>query len=444
LESPVICGEEGWVLSYWLELATQEHVYQWLQENKPEREVKFLERDTTEIEKALLIRNEPLINLGLALYGQCSDTGRKLLGNNNKTIDKAVLSGTTVRPSFVGSSESWVEQDGVVAGLLTNDSRELLATLVQNPNLPDDLLLSLLKKNGVFKEIEEELWLYLIGSIAGNPRLGQPYPQEVIEFEDGFVAHQYSKVVIAAWALFATLAVTKDNAIRLGYLGKALYSELLVGDFDVMAAIKRWHSEEFDDYCELVRNWLCKLLTPSNLTDEQFSNLAKSDNERFRRAYYRHCMVNVERLDNIIESDEDMLILALTDNKPFLDGRFRPEVNSRIVKLACEADRDIRQSFIQKVEVARKQKAWLFTMDRDYLWLVTVIEPGIIDTNSLLRLTSIQQQVLTSGTEESSLTLADIQKYFHRLSTHLEQQIGINQVLLTVVIMGLLAIFFLK
>jgi hypothetical protein len=65
--------------SYWLSHASADVVFEWLREYRLGKYI----GETEEIEKTLIERNEPLINLGLALYGHQAETGLSFFRNGD-------------------------------------------------------------------------------------------------------------------------------------------------------------------------------------------------------------------------------------------------------------------------------------------------------------------------------------------------------------------------
>ena len=92
-------------IAYRLMHSSSETVFKWLKSNRPDDEVSP-DLDRTNLEKILLGRNDPIINIGLALYGSEPSTGLYLLHNGDGTIKKAVLSGTTISSFLVSEIEN--------------------------------------------------------------------------------------------------------------------------------------------------------------------------------------------------------------------------------------------------------------------------------------------------------------------------------------------------
>ena len=82
--------------SYWLTHANADSVFEWLKK----RERRDSDGDEI-IEKTLVVRHEPLIDLGLALYCKLSgETALSFYRNDDLTIKRALFAGPSVRHSI--------------------------------------------------------------------------------------------------------------------------------------------------------------------------------------------------------------------------------------------------------------------------------------------------------------------------------------------------------
>jgi hypothetical protein len=174
--------------------SNQETVYSWLETNQQKKDGPFSSIDREVLENALLKRDEPLINLGLALFGYEEKTGLTLYSKDDKFLKKAVLAGTTIRKFF---GHSWVS--GVVNALIDEKNTELLGALLSNPIIDDNILINLYEKKDSFERIDDDFWYTLIAHSVSNPRLHTPYDDK---WMDGWSEYSYSRVFVAGWELF--------------------------------------------------------------------------------------------------------------------------------------------------------------------------------------------------------------------------------------------------
>ena len=318
-------------LVYWLNNASQESVYNWLQKNQ--RNKPSIATRNESIEKALLKRNKPLINLGLGLFGHDPETGFKLYKDGDNTIKKAALSGTTVAKF---ASYSWVLNYRVLHYLLKKQNLELLTCYLKNPFIHDIILCELYKKEGLFKEISDEFWYLLIRATYGNERLTTTYidsrdydlgmfgldPIEVID--EVF----YNKVIASAWKLFERIPVNKNNALWLSRFTNCFCSlprklgDLPIHDMDIREVIKRWDiADEKDDlsYSEYFRNPYARCrYNLAYLIDvsSEFESLKNDKDLSLRQSYYtRFITTKPHDIKKLFNKDNTDFLDAALDNK---------------------------------------------------------------------------------------------------------------------------------
>ena len=270
--------------SYWLSHANPDTVFEWLREQKPYFD--FLGGRADEIEKVLIERNEPLINLGLALYARLrSETALSLFRNCDATVKKALLSGPSVLSGVVGGD--WIEGNrrdedaGVLKELLQSFDVELLYSLLSNKDLFSQILVNLYHRGTPFVVLTDEQWLTAIGCTISNPQLSRPsgYREEI-----EFLAPEHP--CQAAWSLYKTVPVHAESARVLARLGEQLapHGDDRVphapSDMDVLDTIKRWKVEGDDEhgFFRKCRAFLGRLVKDDKLKD--------SDDIALRQAYY--------------------------------------------------------------------------------------------------------------------------------------------------------------
>jgi hypothetical protein len=169
-----------------LQIASPEEVYRELQRSSQKPVHELLRRRDDEIESALVERNEPLINLGLACYG------------TNKEVFKALYKHGLGAPHDGGDARY---RQGLRIGCLSNGSvpaahfvlefpRELIGetemhrvlaegegaeveALLCNLRISDKVLEELYQHTGIFATIPDERWCNLVSVSGGNERLGR-------------------------------------------------------------------------------------------------------------------------------------------------------------------------------------------------------------------------------------------------------------------------------
>jgi len=268
-----------WAAKYLLEHSEPALVFEWLKNNQiKERDILGESRD--ELEEALLGRKDPVINLGLALYGSDTKVGEKLYREGNESIKRAVLSGSTVSPGLL--ARSWIVK--LLPAILTEWNDDNLAELFSNNLIPDDVLVELFERKEPYDSLADEKWVLLCGYASSNDRLSTPYDSN---WMDGWDEYKYELVFTSAWWLFDKFPRTPLAANILIGFGDKLVARA-PHDMEVMAVIEKWNTELDHDNADLfamTRSYLANLI-PS--FDDKFKTLKESDDLALRQAYYRN------------------------------------------------------------------------------------------------------------------------------------------------------------
>ena len=303
--------------SYWLTHASADWVFQWLRDNCPPSTVGGVEA----IEQALLKRDEPLVKLGLALYGGLSeDTAIRLYKNGDMTIKKAVLSGEMVKHAIPGAAaQQWVFiiLEEILQSL--DEDFELLCAFLSNEGISDYVVADLFERKGHFKDLTADQWIVAVTQIIANPCMSissyhESYHQTLLNLSS--IPH-YDRRFEAAWKLFETMPVDDKSAARLSDLGETLApcGHWLIStapdDMDVQGAIKRWEKAESDDkygWYRKCRAALGRLLEEDMLKD--------SDDIALRQAYYGsgRTWSNVDEVWDVCERDTDKFLDVAVEN----------------------------------------------------------------------------------------------------------------------------------
>ena len=334
-KDPVMENEE--FLTYWLTHASANSVFEWLREQNPCFRYLYLHEEAKEIETALIERYEPLINLGLALYatGLSDETLLSLFRNNGKTIKKAALS--SVNP--FKSVFSWVESSEVIDEILKSFDEELLAPLLSNESIQDDLLVSLYEREKPFNSLTDEQWLKAIAFTASNPRISTPLDE--LPF-DGFEWYRYCKVFTVGWKLFETLPVNKKSAAVLSHLGEHLVPDK-PNDMDVLATAKRWEAETEGEIDGLLNSYVkCRYVLAKLIgcgawavkdrfgegIGTEFESLKDNGDLALRLSYYsRFRARKPEEVRTLFEKDNDKFLgVAIYNTNLYRNEDIREEL----------------------------------------------------------------------------------------------------------------------
>ncbi len=295
---------------YWLSHASPDAVFEWL-------------RNQEEIDKVLIGRDEPLINLGLALWGYSPESGGHLFKHGDRTIKKAVMSGRSIQHQM-RHSEVFVQVKefvGVLEGLLESfdENLDLLESYLSNELIGEGLLADLYEKRTPFDSLTEEQWIKAIGRTISNPRLNAPYHGLM----DPYAYYSYRQVFTAGWKLFEMLPVNDSSAIVLELLGEKLPPQK-PHDMDVLVTIRRWEVEGNTEDRDLAHGYIGRFgMCRFNLArligtyTSEFKSLKDSDDVALRRSYYqRFSPINPEEIKELFEKEKEKKIFlkAAIDN----------------------------------------------------------------------------------------------------------------------------------
>lgn len=196
------------VLEAQLVSSSPERVLSWL-ETRASRPKESVSDADAEVEKTLLARQEPLINLGLAQYGIEDETVRALFTSidpiHRRALRLAVLSNQAVhrhRGYRTGDLvEALISYSGNIGQWLSSLSNEEIRALFLNPTLSDNLLIDFLEKKKGWQELDERRQLFVLSALAKNPRMSARYDSVIM---DGYAEYKHRAVFDAAWNLAAT------------------------------------------------------------------------------------------------------------------------------------------------------------------------------------------------------------------------------------------------
>ena len=149
---------------------------------------------------------------------------------------------------------SSIQIDDYLEDLISKFNEGILATLLNNKNIPDRILIALFEKKKQFKGISEDKWIKLCYYAAKNERLTTHCESDCWETE-----MIYNEVFKSAWCLFDVFPTNYFAAEVLTILGANLVVEKPHG-MDVEKTIQRWRVEDeepelFDHVRELVAKW---------------------------------------------------------------------------------------------------------------------------------------------------------------------------------------------
>lgn len=275
--------------TYRLQHSSADTVYAWLEDHSlitPNEARTSPSR--RQLEEALLAREHPLINLGLAQFCWTPSVARRLFTGANYDIAVRVAVATSPAIGLDLDGNPWVLP--CILRVMEQEESAVLQAMLGNAHLPDVVLLAFVERSGVFAHIADAEWLGLLASLGNNARLHSP----VSAPWDGYAEYQYNKLVETFWSLFETVPVSAESASILSAIGNFAVP-LAPPSMDIDATMVRWgDTQETSSSLFLVRATLARLmLLMPHLRDTmpEHSDLA------VRYAYYLHEPMSIGELD---------------------------------------------------------------------------------------------------------------------------------------------------
>ncbi len=293
------------IQSRFLEHSDPNVVYDWFEKNTYELWRIF--DKNPKVELILLKRNEPIIDLALALFSKNSEIRNILFDRGDSAIQKAVL--TNKNCNYFPELEN----------LLKEEKTEYLEILLTNTE--DRLLLvQLFERGGVFGKIKKEYWLTLLEITIKNKILKYSYSDNPEWDDDPFGMGLAARLYQAVYGLFNILNVTDENAGLLANFVQKLPSVSSNFHFDLNASkmISKWKNKKsiqhadylyfyenknnWDPYydkrftkisgkCRVEQNYvICRTHLANFFPDfkDEFKKFEASDDIALRMAYYRN------------------------------------------------------------------------------------------------------------------------------------------------------------
>lgn len=303
------------ITTYRLVHSSPDNVFEWLKNNSDDKN-KNVYDDYEIIENELLKRNDPLINLGLALYGQSNKVGHQLYQTGDKTIKKAVLSGISIFSDY----ETWLIETDILRTLLNSFDKDLLKALFANQNIDEDLLVNLYEKTDLFSDLNDEQWNALLWASIHNKRISTNHNDD---FCDGYSEYCYEKVFTSAWKLFESLPANPKNAALLSRLSGKLV-KVKPHDMDIKNTIVKWKIEGLES--EECRQTLADFI---EVFSEDFKNLKNSGDPALRKSYYRRFSPEKpEEIRQCYNKDKDVFLFdALENQNLYKEEKIRHELD---------------------------------------------------------------------------------------------------------------------
>lgn len=187
--------------------------YEWLRGHAPKtaaeaREIRSsLDGGPILAEYVLLRRRDPLIDLGVALYGRTPRAVRRAFLRGGSGVRIAAWSNVCAHgPLMTGI---WADERDLGA-LARMGSKSELRAMAANPCLGDHMITDMLAREGVYAELTEARWVQCLFGLATNPRLAEKYgPDRPM---DGYAEYVHGRVFQDVWKLAARVPAEQEWA----------------------------------------------------------------------------------------------------------------------------------------------------------------------------------------------------------------------------------------
>ncbi len=195
--------------------AAPETVYAWLSANAGEVGPMYTSPYSDELLKALLNRNDTVINLGIASVAVEPEILRSLWKSGNQAVRNAIAGNPYRDYGILGilRRHAWADE-GDLASALQDGNTDFIKLWCTNPALDFNGLKEAFAKERIYENLSDERWLAVIYWALQNPNL----TVESDRHHEGTNFPAYR----AAWSLLLTLPNTSTNA----YILAERYSKL--------------------------------------------------------------------------------------------------------------------------------------------------------------------------------------------------------------------------
>jgi hypothetical protein len=328
-------------------VASPEQVFAELREISKEVRTSLLMSSSDSIEPLLIERSQPLINLGLACY--CTDKSVFIAlynhgrGSPTDKIDEQYRRGLLLgclsnaaiqKVHFIFDFPRELIGDDELKRILMESEYGLAETLVRNPEVSDQLLEQLYKREGAFANVPDQRLANLVHSSRENERINT-------NNDDDFgpdLGHY--RIHSAILQLVETAPVNPLWRTVLFDLLNTLNPLHLARTERLQDILQRWKSLDvkdrsgensvglFAENVSMTDEFRCVIasLYGRALKDNELRAASKSQDVAMRAAYYGSSNFTVKEMRTSFERDGSAFILAAIRNLSILSGREQRQV----------------------------------------------------------------------------------------------------------------------
>ncbi len=209
---------------YFLQNAAPEAVYEYLGQHFVLREHVLDEPLSAKIQKSLLARGQPIIDLALAQFAGCDEVIFELLSRDDRDLRIAVLSNKNrffTRLHLDQEESKGLLPDEIFQKLIQQGSLAELQAFFRNPGFKEHALADVFARKDLYADLSDKRWQVLVNFAFLNPNLESDPDLE--RFDDGWRRYRKSMPFTEAYKLPLQVepspmwaAVLEDGISRLG------------------------------------------------------------------------------------------------------------------------------------------------------------------------------------------------------------------------------------
>ena len=309
-------------------------IFQFLQERTTADIALLTKEYSDQIEYLFYQLDQPLINLGLACYGENTDILRNLYESSCFEIRLATLGNKKTFQDQETPYNSLLKQSEIKEILLSGNTEEQQAIL-KNSNISSELLFQLFCKTEIFDSISELEWQKLISYSIGNEKL-QSLPT-TYPFTTSY--KKWREVITSAWKLTIIVKVTDDWACLLMGLSESLYKLDFIPINEIIKTINRWQKPQTDieneDAYFSIRMHLADFIPINSTTVSQFT---ESNDQAMKSSYYKRFVPSTENeISMYFKIDREQFFIFAIQNENIIKSKKYLET---IYQFSVELDND--------------------------------------------------------------------------------------------------------
>ena len=321
------------VINYYIRNIPASAVFQFLQERTNADIALLSKQHSDKIEYLFYQLDHPLINFGLACYGDNTDIIRSLYECSTFEIRVATLGNKKIFQDHERPYDNLLQKFEIKEILLSGKSEEQ-EVILKNPHISSELLLDLFCKTNMFNSISELDWQKLISYTIGNKKL------QTLPLTYPFMTNykKWEEVISSAWQLTKNVEVNDDWACLLMGVYEKLYKiELPV--IEINKTINRWQKPNTDkdnvDAYFSIRLHLADLMPINSGTEKKFTD---SNDPAIKASYYKRFVPeSINEVDKYLEIDREQFFLFAVQNENIINNK---NLIKRIHEFSLELDYD--------------------------------------------------------------------------------------------------------